>query len=69
MVALSEEEYNHLKSLQKTSYPLENKLQSLSSEYKKQGFIHDPYTRVQRQRETLTKMKKVKEISVSVLFL
>jgi hypothetical protein len=61
MVALSEEEYNHLKSLQQTSDPLENKLQSLSSEYKTQGFVHDPYTRVQLQGETLTEMKKVKE--------
>lgn len=61
MVALPEEEYHQLKSLQHTSNPLENKFQSLSSDYQKQGFISDPYARVQRQGETLHEMKRVKD--------
>ena len=50
-----------MKSLQHTKNPLETKFQSLSSDYQKQGLIHDPYTRVQRQGETLHEMKRVKE--------
>ena len=70
MIALPEEEYHQLKSLQHTSNPLENKFQSLSSDYQKQGFISDPYTRVQRQGETLHEMKRVKdEISKRLLAL
>ena len=61
MVAIPEEEYHQLKSLQHTSNPLQNKFQSLSSDYQKQGFINDPYTRVQRQGETLHEMKRVKD--------
>ena len=61
MVALPEEEYHNLKSLHQSNNPLQNKFQSLSSEYQKQGFIDDPYTRVQRQGETLHEMKRVKD--------
>ena len=60
MVGIPEDEYLHLKSLQQTNNPLQNKFMSLSSDYNKQGFIGDPYTRVQRQGETLNEMINVK---------
>lgn len=61
MVALPEEEYLQLKSLLHTKNPLENKFKSLSSDYQNQDHITDPYTRVQRQGETLHEMKRVKD--------
>ena len=70
MVALPEEEYHSLKSLQNASNPLQTKFRSLSSDYQKQGLIHDPYTRVQRQGETLNEMKNLKsELSKRLLAL
>lgn len=69
MVALSEEEYNRLKDVRQSSFattviqnPLKNKLQTLSSEYNEQGTIADPYTRIQRQSETLNEMINIKDL-------
>lgn len=61
MIAIPEDEYQHLKSLQQLNDPLQNKFLSLSNEYKKQGLISDPYVRVQRQSETLNQMINVKD--------
>ena len=61
MVGISEEEYQHLKSLQRSQDPVQNKFLSLSNEYKKQGSIDNPYVRNQRQGETLGQMINLKE--------
>ena len=61
MVGITEDEYRHLKSLQRTNDPLQNKFLSLSNDYKRQEFINNPYVRVQRQGETLGQMIKVKD--------
>ena len=61
MVALPEVEYHQLKALQQTQNPLENKFKTLSNEYAKQESIPDPYTRIQRQGETLNEMVEIKD--------
>ena len=62
MVAVPEEEYQYLKSLQHVKNdPLENKFLSLSNDYHRQGLISDLQTRVQRQGETLNEMIKIKD--------
>ena len=61
MLALPEEEYHQLKTLRQTLNPLQDKLQSLSTEYEKQNSILDPYTRVQRQGETLNELVQLKD--------
>ena len=62
MLAIPEEEYKHLKSLQQTTTnPLESKLISLSKDYQKQSFIKDPQIQVQRQGETLNEMMNLKD--------
>lgn len=61
MVAIPEEEYQHLKTLQQSNVPLQSKFHSLQNEYRKQSFIPDAYARVQRQGETLNEMVKVKD--------
>lgn len=61
MVGITEDEYRHLKSLQQTNDPLQNKFLSLSNDYKRQEFINNPYVRVQRQGETLGQLIKVKD--------
>lgn len=61
MLAIPEEEYMQLKSLQRTKDPMENKFQTLSSDYQRQSAIQHPYFRNQRQGETLTQMINVKD--------
>ena len=61
MVGIPEDEYHHLKSLQQTNNPLQNKFLSLSNEYKKQESIYDAEKRVQRQGETLQAMMRIKD--------
>ena len=61
MVGITEDEYRHLKSLQHTNDPLQNKFLTLSNDYKRQEFINNPYVRVQRQGETLGQMIKIKD--------
>ena len=61
MVAIPEEEYQHLKTLQQSRDPLESKFQSLTSDYQKQGTIPNVHTRNQRQGETLNEMVKLKD--------
>ena len=61
MVAIPEDEYEHLKSLQRSNDPMREKFLSLSDEYRQQGFIHNPHVRVQRQGETLTQMINIKD--------
>lgn len=61
MIGISEDEYYQLKSLQQSNDPLQNKFLSLSSDYKKQDLIKDPFVRVRRQGETLSQMINVKE--------
>ena len=61
MVGIPEDEYHHLKSLQASDNPLQKKYLSLSSDYRKQGFIHDPQVRVARQGETLSQIINLKD--------
>ena len=61
MVAIPEDEYSQMRSLQQVKYPLESHFQTLSNEYKRQDAIRDPYTRVHRQGETLDEMIKLKD--------
>ena len=61
MVGVPEDEYEHLKSLQKIGDPLQDKFMDLSKEYRQQGFISNPQVRVQRQGETLNQMVTIKD--------
>lgn len=61
MIAIPEQDYNYLKSLQQTNHPSYSQLSSLTTDYSRQGHIQDPYVRIQRQGETLDAMKKVKD--------
>ena len=61
MVAIPEEEYQHLKSLKQTHDPLQTKFLSLSSDYNQQGLIENPQARVMRQGETLNQMIDFKD--------
>ena len=61
MVGIPEDEYIHLKSLQQVHNPLQNKFQTLSNEYNQQELITNPYTRNQRQAETLSSMINFKD--------
>ena len=65
MIAIPEDEYDQMRSLQQlrqVKYPMEAYFQSLSNDYRKQGAIQDPYTRVHRQGETLEEMINVKDL-------
>lgn len=61
MIGIPEDEYHHLKSLQQTNNPVQDKFLSLSNEYKKHEFIGDVEKRVQRQGETLHELMKIKD--------
>ena len=61
MVAIPEDEYNQLRSVQQVHNPTQQQFTKLSNQYDRQNFIQDPYTRVHRQGETLDEMKKLKE--------
>jgi hypothetical protein len=61
MVAIPEDEYNQLRSVQQVHNPGQQQFTKLSNQYDRQNFIQDPYTRVHRQGETLDEMKKLKE--------
>ena len=61
MVAIPEDEYMHLKSLQQVYNPLQNKFQTLSNDYNKQEAISDPYVRNLRQGDILNSMMQIKD--------
>ena len=61
MVGIPEDEYLHLKSLQRLNDPLQTKFTTLSNEYRTQGLIDDTQARVQRQGETLSEMIDIKD--------
>ena len=61
MVAIPEDEYNQLRSVQQVHNPGQQQFTKLSNQYDRQNFIQDPYTRVHRQGETLDEMMKLKE--------
>lgn len=61
MVGISEDEYHHLKSLQQSQNPIQNKFLSLSNNYQKQASINDPHVRIHRQGETLNEMINLKD--------
>ena len=61
MVAIPEDEYSQLRSVQQVYNPVQQQFSKLSNQYDRQNFIQDPYTRVHRQGETLDEMKKLKE--------
>ena len=61
MVAIPEDEYSQLRSVQQVYNPAQQQFSKLSNQYDRQNFIQDPYTRVHRQGETLDEMKKLKE--------
>ena len=61
LVAIPEHEYNHPKTMEQVTHPLQSQMSSLLTEYQNQGNINDPYTRVQRQGETLDELIKLKE--------
>lgn len=61
MMAIPEEEYQHLKSVQQVNDPLQSRFLSLSNTYKQQGHIRDPEIRNFQQGETLSHMIDLKE--------
>ena len=61
MVAIPEDEYNQLRSMQQVSNPETAHFLQLSRDYRRQDGIQDPYTRVHLQGETLDQMKQVKD--------
>ena len=61
MVAIPEDEYNQLRSMQQVNNPETAHFLQLSRDYRKQDAIQDPYTRIHLQGETLDQMKQVKD--------
>jgi len=61
MVAIPEDEYSQLRNAQLVNNPVQQQFTKLSSQYDRQNFIQDPYTRIHRQGETLDEMMKLKD--------
>ena len=61
MVAIPEDEYKQLRSMQQVTSPEAAHFQQLSKNYNRQDGIRDPYDRVHLQGETLDQMMQFKE--------
>ena len=61
MIAIPQEEYLALSSMQSVKQPLAKHYYDLESRYKDEENIRDPYRRMMLQSDTLEQMKQVKE--------
>ena len=61
LVAIPQEEYLALTSMQNVKEPLAQHLYNLESRYQSEANIRDPYRRLMLQSNTLDHMKQVKE--------
>ena len=61
MIAIPQEEYSKLTSVQQVRQPMTQQFYNLEQQYGKQEQIHDPYQRMMMQSETLEDMKELKE--------
>lgn len=61
MIAIPQEEYLALSSMQSVKEPLSKHYYDLESRYKDEETIRDPYRRMLLQSDTLDRMKQVKE--------
>ena len=61
MVAIPQEEYTKLTSVQQVRQPMTQQFYNLERQYGEQERIHDPYKRMMMQSETMENMKDLKE--------
>ena len=61
LIAIPQEEYMTLSSMQNVHQPLNQQFKKLDTEYQAEENIQDPYKRLIHQSETLDQMKKLKE--------
>ena len=61
LVAIPQEEYAQLTTMQQVRQPMLQQFHNLESKYRKDEYIHDPYTRLIAQSETLDEMKELKQ--------
>ena len=61
MIAIPQEEYIHLTSMQRLSQPQAQKMSQLTQQYEQQTHIQDPYKHLVVQASTLEEMKDLKE--------
>ena len=61
MVAIPQEEYTKLTSVQQVRQPMTQQFYNLERQYGEQERIHDPYQRMVMQSETMENMKDLKE--------
>ena len=61
MIAIPQEEYIHLTSMQRLSQPEAQKMSQLAQQYEQQAHIRDPYKHLVVQGSTLEEMKDLKE--------
>ena len=61
LVAIPQEEYMQLTSVQQARQPITQQFYNLERQYNEQDYIRDPYKRVMLQSETLDQMKDLKE--------
>lgn len=61
MVVIPEQEYNQGRDMQQITQPLHSHASTLFKTYDQQGSINDPYSRVQRQAETLEEIMTLKD--------
>ena len=61
MIAIPQEEYLQLSTLQNVRQPLTQQFYNLESQYNKEAEVKDPYKRLVLQTETLEDMKRLKD--------
>ena len=61
MIAIPQEEYLQMSTLQNIRQPLSQKLYQLEKDYNDLGKVDDPYKRLMLQSETLNDMKEMKD--------
>ena len=61
MMAIPQEEYIQLTSVQSAKQPLVQQMKNLTTQYEEESHIRDPYRKLMRQGETLDAMKGLKD--------
>lgn len=61
LMAIPEEEYLQLRSVQQVRQPITQQFYNLEKQYQKGEYILDPYKRLATQSDTLDRMKQLKE--------
>jgi hypothetical protein len=61
MIAIPQEEYLQLSTVQNARQPLTQQFYNLESQYNEEAKVKDPYKRLVMQSETLNDMKQLKD--------